>query len=94
MFSAMKAAAVLFSLCCQESRGSLWLDIFGWRRTQTQRLEMSSSNSARPGPAPWKEAKETEPGAGEGGGRDTVEMPRPAAAHSLPLSAAHLPFPS
>lgn len=58
MFSAMKAAVVLFSLCCQESRGSLWLDIFGWRHIQTRWLEMSSPDSVLP--APVNRTRETE----------------------------------
>ena len=58
VFSAMKAAVVLFSLCCQESRGSLWLDIFGWRHIQTRWLEMSSPDSVLP--APVNRTHETE----------------------------------
>lgn len=91
MFSAMKAAAVLFSLCCQESRGSLWLDIFGWRRTQTQQLEMSSSHSARP--ARWKEANETELMEQGEVGRDTEERSDLQQHSPLLSSPAGLGFP-
>lgn len=93
VFSAMKAAVVLFSLCCQESRGSLWLDIFGWRHIQTQWLEMSSPDSVLP--ASVNRTHETEQmrirtGWREGALNLYPRPPRPTAAVTL-LLVQHSP---
>ena len=91
--SGPRVAVVLFSLCCQESRGSLWLDIFGWRHIQTQWLEMSSPDSVLP--ASVNRTHETEQmrirtGWREGALNLYPRPPRPTAAVTL-LLVQHSP---